>query len=522
MADVSPKLSGSPQWGVVGSNRWETLRFDRSIDREGVVRRVERGVDYVLESRELSAVKPPFPRWRKRPQDSTTYELDLGGTEGTTYHSLAELRDILQGKNWRGGERALAELDGVAIGLLRTIAALHKQGFGAGLLQPANVIYSRPIQGSDPAVMLPDFGFVRLRGVLPEWMRPDVPFAKLWERTPEAMNERCFDRLRYPQLASRFAETADRVEGAGLDPQADLGTVARLFAWVLAPDGLVRFAIPSPDSAPWSKAEVWAVLLKATQRGFRDANEFADALSDEPARPSRHFIEQIKPTPLPQRPRWVYPVLVTSALAAVIAGVALWGVGPPPPPPPFCEECPPASKLYGPLFEFARASEAKDLTAELIALDTINDPSIATERYRIQEDQCRSKVRAIALADLIAAYQDLPEQAASTVVPIDELMRRVAEFKARGIKVTASEGDASPPADPRVTELLEQAVAGLGRRAETVRKDAYVNMLRPSVVAKQAQQLRKAYEDLSASALDRTPKPEEYPPWLKKLLGPHR
>ena len=49
-----------------------------------------------------------------------------------------------------------------------------------GLLQPGNVLI---LTGPDPdwSLILPDVGFLQSRGILPEWMRPDCTFCKLWD-----------------------------------------------------------------------------------------------------------------------------------------------------------------------------------------------------------------------------------------------------------------------------------------------------------------------------------------------------
>ena len=190
MSKASSLGSGEFTWGVVGSNRWEMLRLDRNIDRDGVIRQVEPGVEYAPEGREAAGVQLPFPRWRRR-QDGC-YEMDLGGSERPRCHSLADLRETLHKKDWRGGEPVLRELDLVAVGLLRVVANLHAEGLGVGLLQPANVLILPTPNGGDPAVVLPDFGFVRFRGVLPEWMSPNVKFRLLWDKPPEWMNEALF------------------------------------------------------------------------------------------------------------------------------------------------------------------------------------------------------------------------------------------------------------------------------------------------------------------------------------------
>ena len=67
MMDGSQVRERTFSWGVVGINRWEMLRLDRNIDRDGVVREVEKGVRFVLDFPGTTQVEIPFPRWRKRP-----------------------------------------------------------------------------------------------------------------------------------------------------------------------------------------------------------------------------------------------------------------------------------------------------------------------------------------------------------------------------------------------------------------------------------------------------------------------
>ena len=54
-------------WGMVGYSRWEVLWLDRTADRDGVVRTLEPGVEYVLDDPEAAGVVLPFPRWHLRP-----------------------------------------------------------------------------------------------------------------------------------------------------------------------------------------------------------------------------------------------------------------------------------------------------------------------------------------------------------------------------------------------------------------------------------------------------------------------
>ena len=236
-------------WGVVGRNRLEALRLDRGVDRDGVVRVVEPGVEYVLDSEGTDGTKLPFPLWRKR--SDGRYEMDpmaMVRPFSGVFACRSPAAEALHKTSWRGEEEELRMLDSVAVQLLRVLGTLHSMGFGVGLLQPTNVLILPGTPAVSLSLILPDFGFLRFRGVLPEWMSPNVPFRMLWDMSPERMNDRSFDRLRYTKLAKRISESAEPVHGRGLDPQSDLHTVARLLAWMLAPDAMVSGRrIPSPE-----------------------------------------------------------------------------------------------------------------------------------------------------------------------------------------------------------------------------------------------------------------------------------
>jgi hypothetical protein len=411
MSDDIQSESGDFAWGIIGSNRWETLRLDRKIDRDGIVRQVEDGVEYAPETREAAAVTLPFPRWRRRSDGQ--YEMDLGSSDPPRVRSFADLRTVLhQRPSWRGGELQLRDLDAATQELLHVIQGLHDVGFGVGLLEPRNVLVLVQPGAPAPRVILPDVGFVRFRGMLPKWMRPDVPFAKLWDKPAEWMNERSFDRQRYPRLASKFSDTTERLEGPGWDQQSDLRTVARLIAWVLAPDGRIRREIPSRDTAGWTKAEVWAVLKEASCGAFSNATALARALEAENARPSRHFVEQIAPPPPRRNPwRWVLPAAGGLALAGGIVAVLLMI----PPrstavPCPLCPECPPTSKLPAIVCgDYLKADG--DTAREIAALKKLYDPGVLDPRKDRQDGElaCRQRLTEATLSRLAKRGQQFPE-----------------------------------------------------------------------------------------------------------------
>ena len=232
--------------------------------------------------------------------------MDLGESNKPRTTTLSDLRNGLQGKTWRGGEALLRDLDSISVQLLRIAGVLHKQGFGVGLLRPDNVILLKPTDGTPPTVILPDFGFVRFRSVLPEWMRPDTEFRLLWDKSPEWIERTMLRSPPIPEIGEGVCRVG-RPRGRKWPGPADGPPHHRPSAGVgPRPDGKVRREIPDRDQAKWSKAEVWTVLKDATddrKKVFADAEAFAEALEEESAKPSRHFIELIKAPPKPPRRR---------------------------------------------------------------------------------------------------------------------------------------------------------------------------------------------------------------------------
>ena len=243
-----------------------------------------------------------------------------------------------------------------------------------------------------------------------------MKFHPLWDKPPEWMNERCFDRTRYPKLAAKYADTADRVSGPGFDPQSDLRTIARLLAWVLTPnepnkpDAKVRREVPSRDQAGWTKARVWSVLKDATDQtktAFADAGAFADALEVDADKPSQHFIEQNWAPPKPPEPwwkRWGLPILGSAALIAAVVA-AVWILRPSGAPEPgvldaLCPECPRTSKLQEIGLRYIKAK--KDPVLEAEALKAMYDPAALSphESYQKGERVCRERLLEATLARL--------------------------------------------------------------------------------------------------------------------------
>lgn len=435
MASREP-VGGIIPWGVIGENRWESLRSDRNIDRDGIVRDVEPGIDSVLDARDVDTSSWPFPVWKRVKKDGRDgrFEMDLGDAESPPRTTFADLRNSLH----RPGKAPLREgpeldrLDRAVVGLLRTVAPIHREGIGVGLLQPSNVILA-PF--AEHGVVLPDVGFVRFRGLLPRWMTPTDPFKDLWDKPPEWINERSFDRSRYPKLADRFAETADRVSGAGWDLQSDLRTVARLIAWLLAPGDRVVRTIPNRDQADWTRAEVWAVLRDAIDGRFATAEEFADALETESARPSRHFVEQIAgkgpPRPKPIRALAWASLAIVPLLAIPIVAYFLWPTGKVAAGgSPLCPDCPPSSKLQPLLIDYLKAEN--DPWKEAEVLGSLHQADLLSDREgrRKTEQECLARLTEGTQSRLARLGEDLPRVAHDSGMAWPAARQRAAELKA--------------------------------------------------------------------------------------------
>lgn len=456
-------IGGVIAWGVVGENRWESLRSDRKIDRDGVVRDVEPGIDSILDAREVDTSDWPFPVW-KRFQKGGRFEMDLGDEPRLPAETLVDLRNRLHrpGKSRPRDAPELMALDRAAVDLLRAIARIHREGIGIGLLRPSNVLLSAT---PDHGVILPDVGFVRFRGLLPRWMTPTDPFRDLWDKPPEWINERCFDRTRYPNLADRFARTADRIEGAGWDPRSDLRTVARLLAWVLAPGDRVPRTIPSRDEADWTRAEVWAVLRDALDGRFEDADAFADALEAESARPSRHFIEQIASKGPSRSGRgrgliWaglaVVPLLAIPIVAYVLwpTGEGVAGGNP------LCPECPPSSRLQPGLADYLKAANDPWKEAEILA--TLYEPELRSDREgrRKSEEECLDRLAEGTQSRLARLGEDLPRAAHESGMAWPDARARAGELKAVHDQLFTLRNGRAPNLEESATWL--KRLAGLG------------------------------------------------------------
>jgi hypothetical protein len=401
--NTQPELTDS--WGVIGHNTWGALRGRE--DGDGVVREVtDAGVEYILGAEEGL----PFPLWIKAGERS--FEMDFNDDSPPRTRSLSQIREGLHKRSrYYGSESILRELDEAFQALLRCVEELHSRGYSAGLLQPDNVLVQAVPEGQDASLILPDLGFVLFRGVLPEWLRPDVRYTELWDYSPERMNERAFDRLRHERLARRFADSADKPKGSGLETQVDLRTVARLVAWVLTPSGPPRRKIPGRDPTGWTRAEVWGVLNDVMNGSIVTAEQFRAALAKD--RPSQHFIEQNPDDRPPPPPLWRRALIPAASFVALL-GVGLLGyvvfVKPVPRTPPheLCPNCPGNSKLYPLLVEFERAG--KDPAREVEVLRKMYEPTVLDGRAEIQasERACREDVLNITLSRLAAEGEALP------------------------------------------------------------------------------------------------------------------
>ena len=275
------------------------------------------------------------------------------------------------------------------------------------------------------------------------------------------MNQRLFDRFRYPRLASRIGELADRASTRGLDPLSDLRTVARLLAWALAPDGEVRREIPLRDRSPWARAEVWEVLRRACEGAFGDAHAFAEAIHTHP--PSHHFLaENPAPSAYPGlRAAWGIIGVAVLVMSLVAVVVIFWkdtdepaSIGNS-----LCPECPRSSKLQDLIGEYSQAArnpggpppmqgdassggrassdEARELLEEervrreYVVLRKMYDPAILDERrpYQVLERVCRDRLLGSTTNRLDACGFRLVERVSDGGQPSPLLRSRVEAMK---------------------------------------------------------------------------------------------
>jgi hypothetical protein len=282
-------------WGRIGENTWGPIRSRRG--GIGVIRAgIPSGFRYVLTpfAREL-----PFPCWMTT-DDPKTLVMDLGGSmvapEPPLHRTLEDLRLAVARYSPRSSQQGvLDELDAVVLALINAAGSLHRLGFGAGLLSPAAVFYTPPepiaSPGSNgsggaylPQLILPDVGFIRFRGLVPDWMGPRSPDRWLWPLHPESMMIRSFDPARHPHLKDEVSEGDEPEMRNGFDPTLDLRMLARLIGWILTDAG------PIARQRAGSKAEVWEVLAEAEDGRIRTAEAFRARLTEAP--PSQHVLDR--------------------------------------------------------------------------------------------------------------------------------------------------------------------------------------------------------------------------------------
>jgi hypothetical protein len=197
-----------------------------------------------------------------------------------------------------------------------------------------------------------------------------------------------------------------------MDPSLDLKTAARLFAWLLSPDGKIRKKIPPREHADWARADVWEVLHDVTTGKIISATAFREAINRHPL--SQHFIEQRKPqggrpeAPRPWRTRAAIGVAALVVIGLAVSGFLLVSAIPSPRPPhPLCPDCPGTTALYPGLTEFERADA--DPARELAALKMLYDSSRLDSQpdRRSREQKCRAKLLAIAEDHLGAKAEEV-------------------------------------------------------------------------------------------------------------------
>ncbi len=457
-----------PSWGVVGRTTTGPLRS--RDDREGLIREVESGVEYVLGDVAAKAGRPlPFPVWT-RPVEGR-YELDLGDEEAPPPISLDDLRRALHSARKSSAtpprERDLRTMDEAFLKLLAAIEALHALGLGAGLLQPSNVLVDVEPSGAVSRLLLPDVGFVYFRGIVPQWLRngevkvEKQAFAGLWDYEPQEMNERAVDRRIHPKLARKFPDTSKGGRAdEEFDPNVDLRTAARLFAWLLSPDGKVRKTIPTRDRASWAKAEVWTVLSDVLSGEISSAPEFRARLEERPQTlPSHHFHEQVAPPDLtPPRRRWAGLLLVVLLLTGSFAGYWFFvRKVVPPRAHELCERCLETSPLYHLLDEYLAAKG--DPVREVAIVERMYDSkTYAAQGAGEPERECRDTIRKMTISRLETASVALRDRAYRAPNPIRD------GKEARGLEATfatlfALENHRKPNPDseypPWLTQLLK-------------------------------------------------------------------
>jgi hypothetical protein len=418
-------------WGSVGRTSQEPLPSSDD-EREGLVRVLgnpESGVEYVLER--VGGLS--IPVWRKV---KGRYEMDLNDLVPITPWSLKDLVVGLQGKKrFYGNEKVLSDLDDLFRLLLTALEGLHAKGFAAGLLHPGNVIAAVKPESTELRLILPDAGFVRFRGLIPDWMSKNA-YQFLWDLPGEVQNEWAFDREAHPELARKFADADGGPKGKAFDPQRDLRTVARLMSWALERGTQARKTVQRWNAEGVYRAPVWRVLNQVMDGTLNTARGFRDALADETCRPSQHIVEQNEWEPL-KTPWWRRALVPAGSLLGLGAiGLGVWlavshGPGDPPRAPhTLCPDCPGSSKLYDLLVEYVKAE--KNPEAELAALRKMYAPGVLDEAratVRAEEEKCRAARLDESMDRLRRDGEELPREFYRRGVATPDLRERAAALK---------------------------------------------------------------------------------------------
>ena len=273
---AAPKAPAALRWGVCGvyHTAGELAGFPGD---DGVIRYVTSGVTYTA---------PPLPgAWRSVPSEPGRYERPWAGDPAAA-RTLRHLRADLE-RAARSGALAdpnhplLVELDAAAVGLATLASELHRQRWGVGLIQPDNVV----VRGRD--VTLTDLGFT-WKGAFgnppwddspgrPDWLDPAGPSTALWD---------------HPPARQQFADPANGVFPP-VDPGADVRTLGRLLAWLIAGQtGKVLPEVGGPDGPP----PAWATVADAAAGRLTSADALAARLRQNP------LSEYFAPPPMVEEP----------------------------------------------------------------------------------------------------------------------------------------------------------------------------------------------------------------------------
>ncbi|MBX9628747.1 MAG: hypothetical protein K2X82_33445 [Gemmataceae bacterium] len=299
---AAPKAPDALRWGVCGvvHTAAELAAAPGSV---GVVRYVTSGVTYTA--------PPPADRWRSVPSEPGRYELPWDGDPAaarTLRHLRADLDRAARGNLLSDGHPLLRELDAVAAGLAAVAARLHRDRWGLGIVQPDNVV----LRGREPVLV--DLGFA-WKGAFgsppwddspgrPDWLDPLGPSAALWDQPP---------------ARQQFADPQSGVFPP-TDPAADVRTLGRLFAWLIA--GQTGRTLPEVGG-PGGPPPAWRVVKDAADGRIASADALAARLRESP------LSEYFAPPPLADDPaprpatggrNWLTPAALAAVLLMAVAG----------------------------------------------------------------------------------------------------------------------------------------------------------------------------------------------------------